>query len=70
LRKKILLRGTSKEDFFSANPQGAVLTSKGLFRNLLTKKPGGILKGVKEQLSENEKWRQKVRVVWVSAGDA
>jgi len=37
---------------------------------LLTKKPGGILRGVKKQLSKIEKWRQKVRVVWVSAGDA
>jgi hypothetical protein len=44
LRKKILLRGTSKEDFFSANPQGPGLDVKGLVQKFANQKAWGIFK--------------------------
>ncbi len=62
LRKKILPRAQRRcGDFFSANPQGLVLTTKGLFRNLLTKKSGGNLYAFKEDYENTNgrkyRWR-------------
>jgi hypothetical protein len=48
LRKKIRSRGTSEEDFFSANPQGTGLEILARrYRNLLAKKPVEKMEGDK-----------------------